>query len=249
MKRALGNTAGVFLDFDGVLFDSALEACVIGGMTWKGVSAKQAAHHSQEFCQFRYLISDPKDVLSLLKTLEEANGAEAAVVENVFARISAALSDEDASDFRNAFFSCRANMRNTDPAQWLELQRPYTFLDDIKSLMTDQPECFFIVSTKDGETIKHLMAGEGIRLSDDAIFGSEAFQEFGSKRAIIEALMDRHSFTATLFIDDHRPHLNDCKNVAGIKLLLAGWGYVVPGDSVATMGEALEAIMDIVTDC
>lgn len=230
--------AKLFLDFDGVLFDTVKEAYVVNQFT-TGVSERISdidfdSSHYARFKSLRYLIGPASDYyyLNLLLKNHETDD-----VELQFRSLK--LHSKTASkEFQQDFFHQREKIKNTEYAEWLKLNTPFPFFLDIRELMAEYSNDIAIVSTKDKNTIKDILEINGVFLLPE-IFGALDYDHYGTKRQLILSIIEKESIKSALFIDDSAQHLKDCSGISNLKLAQPSWGYLSPGD----IGEDEDAVI------
>ena len=229
---------GIFLDFDGVLFDTVKEAyCVASISTEAYQNVDEISFDSEHytlFRRFRYLVTSAWTYYYLLKVIDGAfdeNSHEE--------RFRYFMDHQDVAQhkkFERQFFRTRKVLKETDEKSWLVLNLPYPFFTTVKRLIYNGPDRFYIITTKDKETVLKLMDHYGLCFNKENIMDRYHYNRYLSKRNIIESIVHQKKIEQSIFIDDSRKHLTDCENISGLTLFQPEWGYVKPGDS--TVSEA-----------
>jgi hypothetical protein len=216
----------IFLDFDGVLFDTVREAYAIAVIS----SGKYASideidfetKHYQDFKKLRYLISPAWNYKYLLEELEKNQDIN--TTKNNFLNIISNASKEDYEKFENNFFNTRNYLRKNHYKKWFRLNVPFPFLSEIEFLFYEYKHLVYIVTTKDKGTVLKLLSLEGIEFQEARVFDKEDYENFGSKKSIIESLILQN--TQNVFIDDSDKHIQDCSQIVSLKCFQPDWGYV-----------------------
>ena len=128
----------IFLDFDGVLFNSAVEAynvCEKIDKNWKSLSLKTLTF--EEFMEIRPTINDSGDFLPYYVD-------------------SGALSQVTSEDYKEEFYRIRKLMAKEDNYT-LNYFPKYRFLDMLIPLILQYPQSFFILSTRDSSSISSVV--------------------------------------------------------------------------------------------
>ncbi len=216
----------IFLDFDGVLFDTMREAYAVAVLlSGKYNSIDEIdfeTEHYENFKRLRYLISPASNYKYLQEELEENNDIN--LIKNNFLNSISNASKEDYEEFENSFFSTRNYLRKNHYEKWFRLNVPFPFLGEIEFLFYEYKHLVYIVTTKDKATVLKLLSLEAIDFDKTRVFDKEDYEKFGSKKSIIESLISQD--TQSIFIDDSDKHIQDCSQIAGLKCFQPDWGYI-----------------------
>lgn len=114
----------------------------------------------------------------------------------------------------------------TDLESWLAEHEFYPgVIDRLRSILTSSTD-FLIISTKEGRFIKQLLQKQGIKLSDEQVYGKESKRP---KPQILGELKQAYGETASIwFVEDRMKTLQAVekqKTLADVELFLADWGY------------------------
>ena len=222
----------IFLDFDGVLFDTAREAFVVASLTDNKIDSIQSAefnsHAYQLFSNYRYLIDQAWNYSYLMELIYSETHEK---FEERYYNLIKNASNKDIKRYENSFFSTRSSLKEGCAVEWMQLNKPFPFLNLIKPLIADCIESFLIVTTKDKETVKSLLLTEGVMFPDCQIYDKEHYSLYQSKAKIIQNIVMDGNVKKSLFIDDNAQHLHKCRKIKFLEICQAGWGYVSPNDS------------------
>ncbi|MEH6449786.1 MAG: hypothetical protein V7765_14000 [Oleispira sp.] len=231
----------VFLDFDGVIFDSAKEAYAIAMLTSlriKNLSELDlTSEHATRFLAQRYLIGPAWNYHYLLTAIDDNNDLN----------FDSYLPDEaghDAKVFQSAFFATRQVIRNHFWDEWLSLNTLYDCSNEFIDLINNNIN-IVIVTTKDAETVLALLETNGLSRSID-IFDTASYEEFGCKSYFMDDYIRKNSITRAIFIDDSKKHISKCSWVNNLKTVQAGWGYVSPEDYIDNKSDVISAIIETI---
>ncbi|MFA5142596.1 MAG: hypothetical protein WC522_00320 [Candidatus Omnitrophota bacterium] len=230
----------VFLDFDGVLFDTVKEAYYIAMLaSGKAESADDIDFNSEHYAKFRkyrFLITKAPDYYYLLKAIDKRNG-----MPGIY---SALLGTDKAGEekFKRKYFARRKSFKTKNRDFWLSLNTPYVFFHRIRYIVGRKPEVFFIITTKDKDTVIDLLKIQGIRFFKRNIFDLSAGDVFRSKREAILFVCGKYRVKRSLYIDDSAYHLAQASGIPGMDILQAGWGYAGGSKNTAGESEALARI-------
>ncbi|MGP2657658.1 HAD family hydrolase [Malaciobacter sp. WC5094] len=216
----------IFLDFDGVLFDTVREAYSVAVITSGKYSCIDEidfeTKHYKNFRKLRYLISPAWNYKYLLEELELNQDINK--IKNKFLNTISNSSKKDYEEFENSFFNTREYLRKNHYEKWFKLNIPFPFLSEIEFLFSEHKNLVYIVTTKDKATVLKLLSLEGIEFQESRVFDKEDYEKFGSKKSIIESLIQQE--TQNIFIDDSDKHIKDCSQIKSLKCFQPNWGYI-----------------------
>ncbi len=216
----------IFLDFDGVLFDTMKEAYVVATIAIGKYSTMDGVDFNTEyykkFKKLRYLIAPAWNYKYLLEELEASQNLDT-IKYNFMEKIKL-VSKIDYANFEDKFFNTRDNLKNNYYNKWLDLNPPFPFLDEIKFLFLEFKDVLYIITTKEKSTVLKLLSLQNIKFNKNRVFDRRDYQKFGSKKNIIQSLLDKD--TKSLFIDDSDKHIKDCTKIEGLRCFQPSWGYV-----------------------
>ena len=235
-QSKLLNSKMVFLDFDGVIFDSAIEAYAVAMIaTGRHNHLNEIDFHSKHAQQFfaqRYQIGPAWNYHYLLKAIDEN-------IEN----FSSFLPDQpgvDAKEFMDAFFATRNILRNSEWDTWLSLNKLYEGSKGFLQILHHYDNTC-IVTTKDKETVKALLQTNGVT-RDVEIYDSKDYEKHGCKSKLMDHLIKTNSIEKAIFIDDSYKHLSKCQWVEHLETSQACWGYVPPQEYNDNKNEILNKL-------
>ena len=211
-------------DFDGVLFDTVLEAYHVAYRTYFDKIDVDMGYYPL-FEKYRYLIGPAWNFFPLFKAIED-DGKD--VVE-LFNRYKMAGKDKNITIFEKKFFENREIIKKQDYDSWLKLNQPYSFALELQSKLNEGNNMLdlYIVTTKDRDTVYEILKSYNFdNFSYDNIYGKDEFAKFDSKREVILSILDKYDNFEAFFIDDLDIHLIDCENIENLKLYQADWGYI-----------------------
>lgn len=221
----------VFLDFDGVLFDTVKEAFAVAMITHKKANSINKVDFKsrtyQRFRSLRHLVGPASDYLFMVPIAE--SDCSLAEAHQEFGIQKGKITDEEKLKFQEAFFEVRRELRKTDHLNWSRLNSEFEFFAEIAVLIGKYPESFCVVTTKDRGTVSHLMQSYGVDNELD-IYDANTFLEFGDKKSIIASIIEKEGISKSIFIDDSSHHLNKCEELDGVLLVQPDWGYLSPSE-------------------
>jgi hypothetical protein len=230
----------IFLDFDGVLFDTVKEAYSVAVITSDKFNSIDQINfkteHYQNFRKLRYLISPAWNYKYLLEVLEL--DCDINTMKNHLLKSITSASKKEYEEFESIFFITRNHLIKNYYDKWSKLNIPFSFLNKINFLFGDFKDKVYIITTKDKATVLKLLAFEGIEFNKKRIYDKEDYSKLGNKRKIIEniILQDKKS----IFIDDSEKHIMDCMQINGLKCFQPDWGYIgIDSNSAVSQNEIL----------
>lgn len=240
-KQQSERSCVVFLDFDGVIFDSVVESYAMAMLTSQKISTLSdlnvESDHARRFFSQRYLVGPAWHYYYLLKAIESGD-------DECFSTYLPIEAGEEAKEFQAAFFATRQVIRNNFWDDWLLLTRLYpgaqVFIDLINANKN-----IAILTTKDYSSVKALLDRYGLHRPVD-IYDVKTYEKFGSKSNFIDDYIRSSGIKKALFIDDSLVHLKKCEWVEGLEVVQAGWGYVSSEDRVDNKLEVIAKINDLV---
>lgn len=207
----------LFLDFDGVLFDTVDEAYYVCLNTQYCKSKRYPEHSLDIFRKYRTLVGPAWNYFYVMDAIE--NGFD-------LSNNSMFILTDEAKHFEEDFFATRREIKKNDYKLWLKLNKKYYFLERLEELQNELNLYIYIITTKDKQTVKDLLEEFKIDfLKEEFILGKDIFTQLGSKRNMLLYILEKEHGQA-IFIDDLYEHLKPCKNIENLMLVQAEWGYV-----------------------
>lgn len=221
MKKA------IFLDFDGVLFNTAQEAYAVGMLAIG--NAEQISEinfngtHYQRFMNFRYLVGPAWNYQYIFTLLNEKDDRQfhSRYLEEIIAAKKSAY-----TDFEKAFFASRADFKHDNYSEWLKLNKPYKFFLLLKQELQKSPSDFNIITTKDKGTVMDIFKANGLNFNPSNIYDKDDFEMYKNKAEIAKHIMETEKISKAIFVDDNVEHLKPFKYLRNVETFHAGWGYI-----------------------
>ena len=220
----------LILDFDGVICDTTEECLVAAWNAWLGYTGREGwvtapeqlpAIAGEQLRTLRPYVRTAGEYLVLLQALEAGTAVKSqADFERCGERFGAALAGK-----AERFFAARARHRREAPRQWLALHRVYPGIAAALPPLLARFDAY-MVTGKDGETVRILLEASDLTFPADRIFDREAGRD---KLAHVRAIARRRHcpLDQVWMVDDNVIHLLPVQ-AAGAHVLLAGWGYHTP---------------------
>ena len=236
------NSKTIFLDFDGVLFDSAKESYLLARYVSDGISPFDEIDIKDyaEYMKHRYLVANSWQYYYLMTLLRDESIKNSDEFEEKYIQLTTNRNITSDNAFDVKFQGMRKTLINEHYEFWRKLETPFPFFYKIKKL--DNTENIFIVSTKNKEAIIRKCKEYDFNLVSDNIVGKETLKNYPSKQDFLQKFMNKNGIKDAVFVEDNENNLNLCKNIKNLKLCLAGWGYVSPRAKGMTEEEIISVI-------
>lgn len=218
----------LFLDFDGVLFNTLKEAYLICRCAYSKIDFKSPIDQNEfsKFYKFKFLVYNSWQYYYLMKTLLDKSVLSD---KEVIRKYKTYLKDRDfASEakFNEAYYSTRKRMKDEFFDFWNSLEEPFPFFSELINVLKNKNIDVVIVSKKDFNSIKFRLKQYGLRLSDDKIYAKESLEKYQNKSDFINEYIVKNNVKKAIFIDDNSNNLDPCKNIKCLETFLAGWGNI-----------------------
>lgn len=229
----------LFLDFDGVLFDTVKESYAIClSMFNQELDIDDISFDTEHYLAFRkhrYLVAPAWNYKYLLECLKE--GGEIDV--NFIRKVSSAQTKEYGS-FEQRFFEQRQELKARNYEKWLGLNTTFAFFHTVKNWIDKTGHEVYVVTTKDKETVLNLLRLHSMNMNSKKVLDKVDYRQLGSKSSMINKVVNSLQVTHGVFIDDSAFHVKNVKKYSDVSVMLPSWGYVSPGEK----GEDLEEIIE-----
>lgn len=207
----------LFLDFDGVLFDTVEEAYQVSINTKVYRNVKLPPNSLNKFREYRCLVGPAWNYYYVMKAILD----EIDLKNNtVF------IESNEAKNFEKDFFESRKNLKLSNYKFWLNLNKQYLFFEKLQKIEKSLDILIYIITTKDKQTVQDLLDEFKIDfINRDFILGKDSFDQYGSKKNIILQILKKDDYKA-IFVDDLYEHLKLCEGIENLQLIQADWGYI-----------------------
>jgi hypothetical protein len=222
----------IVLDFDGVLFNSAFEAFSVCARTVEGREGFRQDVDFEEFLSFRAYVTDAWQYRRLY---------DESVFDREFDKLPQVEPEEADWEFAERFFATRQEMMQ-DP-DWPKVMSPYDFFFLLKPLMSEHPDYFHVLSTRDVGSIARTMRFYGA--DSIPICGQEDIRRVGSKIEVARCfgwLDDRKHLI--VYVDDMSHHLEPFEGKVHLPLH-ADWGYDASAEKSLSQHQVLAIIQSM----
>lgn len=207
----------VFLDFDGVLFDTVEEAYQVAINIKIYKNMKLPSNSLDKFRKYRCLVGPAWNYYYVMKAIFD----ETELIDStVF------IESNDAKEFEKDFFESRKDLKLSNYKFWLNLNKQYLFLEKLQKIEKSLDILIYIITTKDKQTVQDLLNEFKIDfIKSDFILGKDSFNQYGSKKNVILQVLKEDDYKA-IFVDDLYEHLKLCEGIENLQLIQADWGYI-----------------------
>jgi len=212
----------LFLDFDGVVCDSAPETFLSSWLAFYRFYRRSEPElvlisRYLAYRRLRPFLRESEDNLVIQKLLDE--GREPQSQEEFDAELKA-LGPGILARFKRLFEKARCYLLATDRRFWLSLCPLYPFFKEKASFIFQKKE-LFILSTKKREFIQEILSGSGVNFDPARIL----YAAGQKKLKVIAEFLQAIPASKAIFLDDQLDHLKDNRDKR-ISVYLPRWGYV-----------------------
>jgi len=217
------------LDFDGVLFDTSLEAYYVMSETHEeGSINKNTIIDDKKYSKFIELRPFVTSAWQYYWVNEYVHIADNESSYEYFSTEKIMNNNSDSQEFEEKFLLNRKKLASSNYFN-RPVSAPYKFWNMIQPLIELHPERFIILSTKDKESIIHTigMFNKGFEFDDSRIFCKSSFKKCGENKhnVFIKNIKEKFS-NKYVYIEDSHIHIKELYNEESVKCIRALWGYV-----------------------
>lgn len=230
----------LFLDFDGVLFDTLKEVYLVNRQLYKNISLFDEVDKKnyQLYSKYKYLVYNIWMFYYYNPLLFDG-------CNNIEVEFSNAIKNRNLKaeeDFCSEFLSLRADLVKNNYDFWNTLEAPYDFFFEIKKLYEEKHPEIVVVSKKNKTAIIQRFASYGWNLSPDKVFAREILDKYSTKGEFMAQYMEQNDYKEAIFVDDNNNNLKTCDEYSRIKQILALWGNCQPNLNGYSEKSAFEEI-------
>ncbi|MBN1835759.1 MAG: HAD family hydrolase [Spirochaetales bacterium] len=216
----------VFLDFDGVICDSAAEcfassweACF--GRPHTEIPPAQRDQRMADFLRLRPYVRSGEDFMICQEILYKGLAVDS---QADFDALAADKGAAEMARLRDRFYAARGALLRRDRAYWMRLNSLYPEMAAHLPQWAGHPG-LFILSTKRSEFIAEILASAGIGFPLERILHADK----SGKGRRLHQVLNRWNPSSALLVDDQIDHLLAIRQTSDrVALYLAAWGYVKP---------------------
>lgn len=228
----------LFLDFDGVLFDTLREVYLVNRSEFNKKSLFEPIEEDlyETYSKYKFLVYN-------IWMFYYYNPLVFNKEENIVEKFNKAIKERDLDAekrFCENFLEIRRKLVLDNYDFWKNLEKPYDFFFEIKKLYEKNNINIAIVSKKNKTSILERFSSYGFNLDKDFVFAREILDKYSSKEEFMNEYMNSYGYKEAIFVDDNNNNLR-IKN-KNIKPMLALWGNNEPNSSGFSQKEAIDEI-------
>lgn len=233
----------VFLDFDGVLFDTLREAFVLCRYAYSNIDIFESINEDiyKQFYKYKFLVFNSWQYYYIMKLLSEHNYIDDNDFINKYNELMQNRNTKQEEIFDKNYLSKRLDIMNNHKEFWNSLETPFPFFYKIKELYNDKKIDIIIVSKKNNIAINTRLNQYNLILEPNKIFAKEELLQYKTKAEFINEYMRNNNIATSFFVDDNSNNLRPCETYPQITPLLAGWGNIAINET----GLSCQEIIDI----
>ena len=233
----------IFLDFDGVLFDTVLESYLLARYAYFDIEPFEKINEKEYelFHSVRYLITHSWHYYYIMKLI--GDGVNIEDFSQEYGNTVSRRNEKTDSEFDKKFQVKRKDLIENHFDFWNKLDKPYPFFDQIKPLA--EKLNIIIVSTKNEEAILRHCKDYGLNIEEKNVIGKNKLKQYGSKKEFLEYYIRENKIDKSIFIDDAISTIKNCSNIQNLNVYCANWGYVADKSDGLNEVEILKIIKEL----
>ena len=233
----------IFLDFDGVLFDTVLESYLLARYAYFDIEPFEKINEKEYelFHSVRYLITHSWHYYYIMKLI--GDGVNIEDFSQEYGNTVSRRNEKTDSEFDKKFQVKRKDLIENHFDFWNKLDKPYPFFDKIKPLA--EKLNIIIVSTKNEEAILRHCKDYGLNIEEKNVIGKNKLKQYGSKKEFLEYYIRENKIDKSIFIDDAISTIKNCSNIQNLNVYCANWGYVADKSDGLNEVEILKIIKEL----
>ncbi|MCD8377222.1 MAG: HAD family hydrolase [Candidatus Gastranaerophilales bacterium] len=235
----------VFLDFDGVLFDTLKEAYILCRYAYSGEDIFLPIDNKiySRFYRYKFLVYNSWQYYYIMKLLSDRGiktDGDFIAAYNLCMRNRNKSFEEE---FDQKYLEKRIELMKKHSHYWNSLEVPFDFFYEIKMLFKEYKIDIIIVTNKNKEAVNKRLSQYGLELETDKIYAKEELLPYKSKAEFINKYMQGNNILRAFFVDDNTNNLTPCREYSGIVPFLAGWGNIGIGESGYSCKDIIQSII------
>ncbi len=218
----------LFLDFDGVLFDTLKEVYLVNRYEYlnQNIFEKIDEKNYQLFSKYKFLVYNIW-MFYYFNPLIFNETKESEIVQK-FCDALLKRDFEREKTFCENFLDTRKKLVLNHYDFWKNLETPYDFFFEIKKLYEEKNINVVIVSKKNKNSILERFDSQGLIFNPDKVFAREILDKYSSKGEFLAQYMKKNNIENAIFVDDNNNNLKSTESNPKIKNILALWGNTQP---------------------
>ena len=232
----------LFLDFDGVLFNTIKEVYLVNRCIYKNINVFEPVDNKEFalYSKYKFLVYNIW-MFAYYNPIIFNNTEENKIVDS-FSEAILKRNREFEEKFYESFLNIRYDLIKNHYDFWKNLEEPYQFFFFIKELHEKNLIDTVVVSKKNKSSIVERFSNYNFKFDSAKIYADEILSSYSSKGDFIEEYMDNNNIETAIFVDDNSNNLKTVKNDKKVKPILALWGNNIPNESGYTQEEAEKEI-------
>lgn len=232
----------LFLDFDGVLFDTLREVYLVSRyLTLKQDFLEEIDENSYKiFEKHKYLVYNIWMFYYFNQIIFDLNNEDKIVEKYENLLLNRDLNKEE--EYCKLFLDTRKELVFNHFDFWKNLEKPYNFFFEIKKLYEEKKIDIVVVSKKNKNSILERFETYNFHLEANKVFAREALDKYSTKGEFMQEYMEKYNIQSAIFVDDNYNNLKTTENNPNIENILALWGNSQPNLSGYNQEEAIEKI-------
>ena len=231
----------LFLDFDGVLFNTIMEVYLVNRYVFSNVDFLEKPNKNEFnlYSKYKFLVYNIW-MFYYYNQIVFNKPNEEEIIEK-FHNALKNRNFELEEEFCEKFLKAREKLVENHYDFWKNLEIPYDFFFEIKKLYEEEKIDIVVVSKKNKISIMERFETFNFKLPSDKIFAREYLKNYSSKGDFLEEYMKENHKNEAIFVDDNTNNLKNIKN-SKIITMLALWGNNAPNETGFEQFEALDKI-------
>lgn len=238
----------LFLDFDGVLFDTLREVYLVNRAFYLKKSLFDDIDENvySVFSKYKYLVYN----IWMFYYYNPLVFDGCDDIDNNFKKAIQKRNIEQENLFCDKFLQIRHDLVINHYDFWSSLEKPFDFFFGIKEIYQKDLIDIAIVSKKNKISIKQRFDSYNFHLDENSIFAREILDKYPSKGDFMAEFMKDKGYREAVFVDDNINNLKSVEKHNNITPILALWGNTEPKSKKYDFSyDQTEAIKKIKTYC
>ena len=212
----------LFLDYDGVLFDTLLEVYIVNRFIYskKDFFEKVDKDEYNLYSKYKFLVYNIWMFYYYNALIFENKEDIVSSFQDALLKRDIKKEEKYCSDFLNI----RSELIKNHYDFWKNLEKPFEFFAEIKKLYETKNINLIIASKKNKSSIVERFKANNFDFCDKYIFAREALDKYSSKGEFIEEYMKLNNIDKAIFVDDNPNNIKSCEKYDNIQTILALWG-------------------------
>ena len=234
----------LFLDFDGVLFDTLREVYLVNRYQYRGISFFDAVDEENYKLYYKYKFLVYNIWMFYYFNPIVFEGVEEEDIVPLFKKALQNRNKDKEEQFCREFLKIRENLIKNHYDFWQGLEKPYDFFFEIKKMYEKDKINMLVASKKNKTSIIQRFNYYDFDFDEDKIFAREILNNYSSKAEFFIEYMEQNGYSKAIFVDDNINNITPCKQYENIKTILALWGNTAPDSKGCSQDEAIKTIVE-----